>query len=211
MEARQNPDQFLANVLKNEIDINGTGFMMRSKDYDMLGGICCIPKYKHFLFCDFELWIKLTCISSLAVSEKECFSFRLHQSTTTRASDLAIQESFSRLISFFYELKKSGEAMATVFYKYADVFLLFHCQGMSHRLLRKPLKARDGLMVKDLVNTTRKFANQLGVGEKYKPEKALSIKLALIIDSNWLFRDLFLLFKKLHSKPLLTGAGKEIA
>lgn len=210
MEARQTPGQFLANILKNEIDINGTGFMMRSRDYDMVGGICCIPRYKHFLYCDFELWIKLSCISFLAVSEKECFSFRLHTSTTTRASDLAIQESLGRLILFFSELKKSDKTMSAVLYEYGVGFLLFNCQGLSHRLLRKPLKARDSLKVKDFVNATRSFADQLGVGEKYKPGKVFSIKLAIIIDSNWLFRNVFLLFKKFYSKPLLTTASKEM-
>ena len=203
MELLQKPNQFLANILDNKIDIIGTGFMMRSKDYDMAGGICGIPKYKHFLFCDFELWIRLSCISFMAVSEKECFSFRLHQSSTSRSNDLALQESFGRLILFFCELKKNDPRLSTVLDEHGIQFFLFHCKGLSHRLLRTSLKERNGLTVKHWIEETKKMASLLGIANNYFPEKNVSITAAKIIDSNPVFRKLFLLFKKIYSKPFM--------
>ena len=41
MDEKQNASDFLSSFLQRKIDVNGTGFMLRSKDYDKLGGIPC--------------------------------------------------------------------------------------------------------------------------------------------------------------------------
>jgi len=56
MDERQLPEEFLAFFLAGNIDNMGTGYMMRSADYDAAGGI---PLYPNLLFADFELWIQL--------------------------------------------------------------------------------------------------------------------------------------------------------
>ncbi len=50
------PEEFLEYFLNGRIDIMGTGFMMRSADYDRVGGI---PSYHNLLFADMELWLSL--------------------------------------------------------------------------------------------------------------------------------------------------------
>ncbi len=60
MKEKQTAAEFLSCFLQRNIDVNGTGFMMRSKDYDAIGGI---PSYPNLLFADFELWIKLTSLN----------------------------------------------------------------------------------------------------------------------------------------------------
>ena len=48
MQAIQQPADVIHNFLCGEMDIMGTGFMMRSADYDDVGGI---PAYPSLLFC----------------------------------------------------------------------------------------------------------------------------------------------------------------
>ncbi len=76
MKEKEDGPEFLQSILQNKIDIVGTGFMMRSKDYNAAGGIPAY--YPNLLFADFELWLKLTDKNYKATSEKECFYFRLH-------------------------------------------------------------------------------------------------------------------------------------
>ncbi|HUR65536.1 MAG TPA: glycosyltransferase, partial [Chitinophagaceae bacterium] len=70
---------FLRSFLQFKIDIMGTGYMMRAADFKDVGGI---PAYPNLILGDLELWIKLTTISFKATSSKECFSYRVHLSTT---------------------------------------------------------------------------------------------------------------------------------
>jgi glycosyltransferase involved in cell wall biosynthesis len=91
MKEIETDKNFLTSVLTKNIDIMGTGFMMRSKDYDALGGI---PAYPNLLFADFELWLNLTRISYKATSLQNCFSFRLHQSTTSVSPDVKLHKAF---------------------------------------------------------------------------------------------------------------------
>jgi glycosyltransferase involved in cell wall biosynthesis len=57
-------------------DSYGTGYVMRSRDYEKVGGI---PKYHKLLFADDSLWYKISKISYKATSPKCCFSYRYHQ------------------------------------------------------------------------------------------------------------------------------------
>ena len=56
---------FLESICYSRTSIMGTGFMMRSADYDAVGGI---PMYPNLLFADFELWLELTRISYKATA-----------------------------------------------------------------------------------------------------------------------------------------------
>src|SRR5690606_36974692 len=96
MDEVQSASEFVAFVLANSIDTMGTGFMMRSSDYDAEGGIQ--TSYPNLLFADFHLFINLTRLSYKATSLKECFAFRLHRSTTTLSGDNPYQEAYGLFI-----------------------------------------------------------------------------------------------------------------
>ena len=72
----QTVQQLMENFLQCRIDSMGTGYVMRSADYDRLGGIPV--NFPNLLFADFALWITLTDISYVATSPEKCFAFRLH-------------------------------------------------------------------------------------------------------------------------------------
>jgi glycosyltransferase involved in cell wall biosynthesis len=200
MPEEETAEEFLSGLLVNNTDVMGTGFMMRSKDYDAMGGI---PAYPNLLFADLELWIRLTEKSYKAVSRAECFSFRLHQSTTTVSSDMKFHDAFGKFIFFLARLKDEKESFAKVIQANAGRFLLFYCRGLSHRLLRTPKEKRNGLSVKTFIQQCMDYAKILGVEQTFNPDRNLSIRLARLFDSGPLGRAVFMGFKKIYPKPIL--------
>jgi len=200
MAAKESGEMFLEKFLRKRIDVNGTGFMMRSKDYDALGGI---PLYPNLLFADFELWLNLAKKSYKATSPAECFSFRIHQSTTTVSPDIRYHNAFERFVNYLASLKEGPGQYKKVIAGHAGGFLLFYCRGLSHRLLRTPKKNRHGLSVKQFISKCEGYAILLGTSEKIKPYNVMSIRLARIIDGNTVTRTAFLGFKKLFPKPVM--------
>lgn len=198
MAEKQSTPEFLAFFLNNMIDSMGTGFMMRSSDYDMVGGI---PLYPNLLFADFELWIKLIQKSYFVTSFEECFSFRLHQSTTATSSDLKFQEAFKQFIFFLIEQKKNPE-LNKVIERYGINFIAFYTKVLAHRLLRTPMQKRKGKTVAGLIAECKQYADELVPDNDFNPYTNFSVQLAKQIDSNLVSRSLFLGFKKLYSKPV---------
>jgi len=199
MDEIQTPQEFIAFFLSGLIDTMGTGFMMRAPDYDAAGGI---PPYPNLLFADFELWINLAGKSYKATAFEECFSFRIHQSTTTISADIKFHQAFARFNAFLKQLTATHPQYREVIERYAIGFIHTYCKGLSHRLLRTPVGKRSGLMVKDFGAQCKKDADAVLPGNSYDPYAHFDVRLAKAIDSNALTRLLFLLFKKLYSKPV---------
>jgi len=201
MDEIQTAPEFLSFFLLNMIDTMGTGFMMRSKNYDELGGI---PPYPNLLFADFELWINLSKQGYKATAFEECFSFRIHSSATTKSPDVKFQQAFFKYIMFLQLLKESDPEMKLVIERYVLQFIKFYAKGLSHRLLRTPQNKREGLTVSDFLKQCKLYADLLVPGNNFIPEKQFSVKLARQIDSNAFTRSLFLAFKKINPKPVYT-------
>ncbi len=200
MSEKETAAVFLEKFLRKETDVMGTGFMMRSEDYDRLGGI---PDYPNLLFADFELWINLSKQSFKATASDSCFSFRLHQSVTTSSTDDKFHLAFERFVSFLQNLKKERQDFNSVITENVTSFLLFYCRGLCHRLLRTPKRKRAGLTVKKLINSFNMHAVRLNVEDTFHPEKHGTIKLAKMLDATVIGRVSFLIFKKLFKKPIL--------
>ena len=199
MDEIQSAPEFLSFFLMNMIDVMGTGFMMRAKDYDEIGGI---PAYPNLLFADFELWINLTKKSFRATAFEECFSYRLHSSATTKSPDVKFQQVFNRFINYFHTLSDEDPEMRMVIERYALHFIGFYAKGLSHRLLRTPKNKREGLSVNNFLRQCKLYADLLVPGNDFNPEKQFSVRLARQIDSNAITRNLFLAFKKINPKPV---------
>ena len=200
MAEKEFDHEFLSSVLKNEFDLFGTGFLLRSKDYDEAGGI---PDYPNLLFADFELWMEVTKRSYKITSPKECFSYRIHQSTTKISSDLKMQSAFRRFIEYLGSKKKQDPRIAQAIEKHFLFFLKAYTKGLSHRLIRAGLKERKGLSLPQFLEETRKYAAQLVPGQAFQPEKEPSIILASFLDRNIFTRSLFRLWKRIYSRPIL--------
>jgi glycosyltransferase involved in cell wall biosynthesis len=197
----ESAEDFLTKFLLKEIDVMGTGFMMRSKDYDSLGGI---PPYPNLLFADFELWINLSKLSYKATSPKECFSFRLHQSTTTVSPDIKIQQALTQFVKFLTQLKADNADMENVIYRHGAGFLLRSARSYSHRMLRSSRKKRQGMSVKHFIGATERMSVELGIQDQYHPKYDRSLRLSQSIDENKILSYLFRQFKKIYHKPLIS-------
>lgn len=191
---------FLEYILKQKIDVNATGYMVRSKDYDAVGGIA---DYSNLLFADIELWIKLAGKSYLANSSRQCFCYREHASVSGTSSDLLYHKGIQRFVDFLASLEQQSESLRQVIEKYSPGFLLGYCMDFSHRLLNKTLSNRHHFTVSKLINDCRLFAGKLSPDTPFDPMKVPSIAAARWIDYTPPGRQLFLLFKKLYGRKQL--------
>lgn len=200
MAEKQLPPEMLANFLQHNFNVTGTGYMMRSIDHDAVGGI---PAYPSLLFADFELWLNLAKISYLAVAPQQTFAFRLHQSTTTSSADDVMLLAFERFVLYLEGLRSTNSEFATVIEEHADKLLHFYCRGLTSRLLRTPLPARKGVTVNYIIDKFAQYGSRLAPAKQYDPLGNKTVRMARLIDSNIFTRQLFLLFKKIYSKPLV--------
>jgi hypothetical protein len=121
---------------------------------------------------------------------------------TTTSSDLKYQYAFERFIDYLEKAKQAHPQLASAIFRYSQEFIGYYCKGLSHRLLRTPLRKRNGQTVDTLVKSCKAFADRLVPGNDFDPYQLFSMRLARDIDRYWLSRQLFLLFKRIYSKPL---------
>ena len=201
MQATYTGDELLKGILSNTVDIMGTGYVMRSKDYDGVGGIPV--KYPRLLYADFELWVNLASKGYEVIAPEKCFAFRMHQSTAHSSKDSSLHDAMDIWIDCLAELKQKNEKTRAVVDEYGNEFLLFYCKGFSHRLLRTGIEDREGMTVEKMIGQTKQWAKKIGLESRYHPEKIFSIRLAGIIDNSAILRKVFLLFKKVYPKSVI--------
>lgn len=203
MREKQLPHDVLINFLGSKMDIMGTGFMMRSRDYDQVGGM---PSYPNLLFADMELWIELSRKGYLAVAQEECFSYRLHPGATTSTSAVAkALTAFDRFVNYLEKVKKEDDALGATISSESHNILQQYCQGITHKVLRIPKNKRDTPSVAMIIDQFREYGKRL-IGDKgfFEPLNSSKIRMGKMIDNNPVFHSLFLLFKKVYNKPVFS-------
>ena len=201
MEEIQYAPGFISSIFTGSIDTMGTGYMMRAKDYDAIGGI---QPYPNLLFADHELWIRLTSIHYKATAPEECFSFRIHQSVSRKADAVKYIHAFYRFMDFFKEMKLKDEKINNVIAEYIPGYIKYYCRSLAHRLLRTPGKQRNGITVAGFIDRCKNYVHELAPGKDLDPSGEFSIRFAKQIDSNIFTRRLYLLFRKVYKKPIYT-------
>ncbi|MET0466926.1 MAG: glycosyltransferase [Chitinophagaceae bacterium] len=200
MNAVQDPGTAVSNFLFDKTDLMGTGFLMRSSDFEAAGGM---PMYPNLLFADMELWIELSRKNFLAVDQQECFSYRKHPSaTTSSSSDARFINAFDLLVKYLVRLKQRDPALTPVISRDGVELLRQYCQGITHKVLRTPKPQRETPSVGELIRRFRQYGKELCDGN-FEPLNYQKIKAGMLIDSNRLSHEIFLLFKKIYHKPVL--------
>jgi len=194
MDEVQQAHEFLALYMCNLIESTGTGYMMRSRDYDDFGGIN--PGYNNLIFADFALWIDLMGLSYKATSFDVTFKYRIHNSVSKVTNGEAYQQAFDKFLEFIIEKGGESEKIKLVSERYGKRFLLYFCEALSHRVLKTPRDQRQ-VTVRNLIEMYKNYAVRLVPGQDFEPGKKFSIKIAKILDSSTVGRELFLLLKKL--------------
>ena len=198
MVFKQESSNLLENILKSNIDIFGTGFVYKSAVYDKFGGL---PDYPNLLFADYEIWLRITNEAYLITSPKECFAYRIHAvSTTSKSSEQITINAFDRFIRFIFSFEV--DSIQKVLNTNIRAFYLKNAEGICSRLLRKPLKLRNNLTINNAFRQLNNL-NKSVLGDYHinlYQSKLLCV--LLILDSNFLTRGLFRVFKKIYNKPI---------
>ncbi len=124
---RETPAQYLEGRFTYQRDITGTGIVMRSADYDRLGGL---PHFERLFFADDALWLSLMQGGYKAYDPAELASVRMHakKESTTKPSSwrslLLGLNQFSDFLQGYFE--HDGEAQAAAATHAAGFMLRYH-------------------------------------------------------------------------------------
>lgn len=194
MDEVQSVHEFLACQFARTIESTGTGYLMRSVDYDNLGGMPA--HYPNLIFADFDLWVKLMGRGYKATSLQNCFSYRLHQSLSRTTNGMLYAQAFINYLQFLNEFKQGRPLVEAIITRYCKSFILFYCESLSHRLLKTPLDKRSW-KVSDFVKKCEQIATDMIPGQNLQSHSIRRIELASQLDSSYLGRGVFNLYKKI--------------
>lgn len=196
MDEIQYGHEFLACQMARTMDSMGTGYLMRSKDYEAVGGIPV--HYPNLIFADYELWIKLSSITYKATSANTLFDYRIHQNVSKTTNGENYIKAFKYYIAFLQTIKED-ESFQKVINRYGNDFLMYYCQALSHRLLKTP-KSKRNLSVNEYIDICKGFAHSLVPNENFEPLSKPMIRIAKRLDNSIFGRQLFRAYQKIKKK-----------
>jgi glycosyltransferase involved in cell wall biosynthesis len=191
----QRANEFIGCQMNRTIDSTGTGYVMRSDDFDLLGGMP--THYPNLIFSDYELWVKLMLRGYKATSFEESFSYRLHQSVSKTTNGMMYQQAFGFYMEFLQRMMKDNILIKEAVSRYGREMLLYFCKSLSHRLLKTP-SAQRTLRVGDFIKKCEAYAKEMIPGQEFNPMDKFQIRIAKQLDSSFLGRGLFNLYKRLQ-------------
>ncbi len=195
MDEVQDAQEFLAFQFNRSMDSMGTGYMMRSKDYDALGGIP--THYPNLMFADYHLWVELTMISYKATTPGIWFNYRIQDTNVSKLTNgEQYQLAFEKYVRFLIKLRNENEKIRKVIDQYGRDWLMFFCESLSHRILKTPFKLRK-ISVREFVEKCKGLAETFIPGQSFEPLSKRRINIAEKLDRTNLGRSAFLLFKKI--------------
>lgn len=187
---------FIGKQLMRTMNSMGSGYVMRRKDFDAVGGI---SDYKNLIFGDYELWAKLISIRYLAVSPSECFSYREHASTSVSTGVGDYFSGLSRYIRFLSGMAKENDMLMNVIERYADNYLEYMCEGIIYRGMR--VRRLKGYKNADQIVSEFEELRRLLVPAWGRIQvKRSSLRLAVIVDDWLLLRLLYFLAVKVKGR-----------
>jgi len=122
--------QYLSARLEFKRDVFGTGYVMRSNDYDEIGGIFDFEK---LFFADDALWLSLMRKSWKSSDPREAFSVRIHSQSESASLSSAwpsILLGLSHFNAFLNEFIRQDAESATVYKIFAPAFILTYHRNM---------------------------------------------------------------------------------
>lgn len=194
MDEIQSGQEFLACQMARTMDSMGTGYMMRSNDYDEVHGIP--TDYPNLIFADYHLWVQLSLINYKATSPATCFKYRLHNSASKLTNGEEYRIAFEKYVHFMASLAAKNEKVKNVVEKYGHDMLMYFCESLSHRILKTPVQCRT-IQVEEFIQKCKSYATILIPGQPFDPSDKFRIRIAAKLDSNAISRSIFNLYKKI--------------
>lgn len=184
--------EFLAGEINESMDSMGTGYMMRSSDYEAMGGIP--PRYPNLIFADYELWMRLIMKSYLATSAEQGFCYRVHDSASRITNGEHYAEAFGHYINFLVGCRNGDPKIADAIGQLGKKFLMNFCESLSHRILKTEKKNR-AITAGIFIDRCKDYASMLIPGQSFQPLLKPRILAARWLD-NPLGRSLFFFYKE---------------
>ncbi len=158
-------------------DTFGTGFVMRSADYDRIGGI---PAFEKLFFADDALWLSLMGTASKACDSGEYFSVRVHPKSESAslpsvwASILTGLGQFSDFLAMFVQTNADARKVYLEFGP--DFMLTYHHNACIFALVEASEAGRriDSSTVDRLENSLKQTAPSRA-GRLFKSPKVAAI------------------------------------
>jgi hypothetical protein len=125
---RESPADYLQGRFTFERDITGTGYVMRSADYDRVGGI---PPFERLSFADDALWLSLMQGRYKAAESAPLCAVRLHpkkESASMGWSDTLV--GLNRLSDFLQSYVENDVEARKVALTYRDSFMLTYHRNL---------------------------------------------------------------------------------
>jgi glycosyltransferase involved in cell wall biosynthesis len=124
---RETPAQYLEGRLTYRRDISGTGVVMRSSDYDRIGGI---PHFERLFFADDALWLSLMQGGYKAFDPADLCAVRMHprkESTTQPSAWPSLLSGLNQFADFVDSyIRTDADARAVVSEYFAGFMLRYH-------------------------------------------------------------------------------------
>lgn len=124
---QETPAQYLEGRLTYQRDISGTGVVMRSSDYDRIGGI---PHFERLFFADDALWLSLMQGGYKAFDPADLCSIRMHprkESTTKPSAWPSLLSGLNQFADFVDSyIRSDAEAGAVVSQYFGGFMLRYH-------------------------------------------------------------------------------------
>lgn len=194
MPGKMDAADFLKAQLTRTMDSMGTGYIMRSADYDNLGGIPA--NYPNLIFADYALWMMLTDQSYLAVSKQTAFQYRLHDSVSKVTNGEDYQRAFFMYLDFLKTHMLQNPSIKEVFQTNGHGYLMHFCESLSHRILKTPSERRE-VTVQSFIDKCMTYSSEMLPGQAFEPLKKRRISLALWFDKNATRRSAFKIIKQM--------------
>ena len=191
MPARETAAEFTKAFLHFERDANGTGYMVRSREFERAGGF---PQFHKLLYADHALWLNIVSGSYVSTSPQECFSYRLHASSTSSSSVWRDHlQAIGQLLDFLDGGHRWGEEIAEIYKAYAPGYFLKLCTNWCAIALVQATKQNRRLEpdVLDAFAATLERVTPQGA-EQFRNSK--SIRHRQIINSYWPMRTAYILY-----------------
>lgn len=121
---QETPAQYLEGRLTYQRDISGTGVVMRSSDYDRIGGI---PHFERLFFADDALWLSLMQGGYKAFCPADLCSIRMHprkESTTKPSAWPSLLSGLNQFADFVDSYVRSDAEAGAVVSQYFGGFML---------------------------------------------------------------------------------------
>ena len=176
---RETAADYLAARLTFQRDIFGTGYVMRSADYDRLGGI---PGFERLFFADDALWLSLMRGSYKAADNRQHFAVRIHPKSESASLPTAwssILRGLNQFTDFLRQyVEHDAEAGAVVARLQPGFLLAYHRNIYIFALVEACQAGRriDGAVVAQIVSSL-KASTGMDVGHLRRSAKVALVEM----------------------------------